>query len=59
MIGQPMARFREDQNHDGVRQADDKIARTGQPETREFTYYLPGGDRVGLMTFFPVSDGKG
>lgn len=59
MIGQPMSKFREPQNNAGVRAADDNIARTGQPETREFTYHLPGGDRIGLMTFFPVSDGKG
>lgn len=59
MIGQPMSNFREPQNNAGVRAADEQIARTGQPETREFTYHLPGGDRVGLMTFFPVTDGRG
>ena len=59
MIGQPMSKFREPQNNAGVCAADDNIARTGQPETREFIYHMPGGDRIGLMTFFPVSDGKG
>ncbi len=59
MIGQPMSRFREPQNSAAVKAADDSIARTGQPETHEFTYHLPGGDRVGLMTFFPVTDGRG
>lgn len=55
MIGQPMANFREPQNS----AADENIARTGQPETHKFTHHLPGGDRVGLMTFFPVTDGRG
>ena len=59
MIGQPMARFREAQNSEGVRLADEQIARSGEPETHEFTYHLPVGDRIGLMTFFPVTDGKG
>ena len=59
MIGRPMANFREPQNMDGVREADDKVIRTGRPESHEFTYHLPGGDRLGLMTFFPVTDGKG
>ena len=59
MIGQPMAKFREPQNHAGVKEADDTIARTGKPESHEFTYHQPGGDRVGLMTFFPVTDGRG
>ncbi len=59
MIGQPMSKFREPQNQAGVKEADDNIARTGKPESHEFTYHMPGGDRVGLMTFFPVTDGKG
>lgn len=59
MIGQPMSRFREPQNVEGVRRADANLLRTGKPETYEFTYHLPGGDRTGLMTFFPVFDGAG
>lgn len=59
MIGQPMANFREPQNVDRVKAVDENILRTGKPETHEFTYHLPGGDRTGLMTFFPVSNSLG
>lgn len=59
MIGQPMWKFREPQNTEGVRLADESIVRNRAPETHQFTYHLPGGDRTGLMTFFPVFDEKG
>ncbi len=59
MIGQPMWKFREPQNTEGVRIADESIVRNRAPETHQFTYHLPGGDRTGLMTFFPVFDEKG
>ena len=59
MIGQPMSKFREPQNVAIVKAADDNIVRTGKPETREVVYHLPDGDRIGLMTFFPVSDSNG
>jgi PAS domain S-box-containing protein len=59
MIGQPMSTFREPQNMSRVKEVDERIVRTAKPETHEFTYHLPGGDRIGLMTFFPVSDDKG
>ncbi len=59
MIGQPMSRFREPQNTEGVRQSDASIVRDRKPMTRAFTYHLPGGDRIGLMTFFPVMDDHG
>ena len=59
MIGQPMSKFREPQNVDIVRAVDENILRTGKPESREVVYHLPGGDRIGLMTFFPVSDNQG
>jgi PAS domain S-box-containing protein len=56
MIGQPMSKFREPQNADGVAESDAAIVRDHKPITRPFTYHLPDGDRVGLMTFFPVLD---
>lgn len=59
MIGQDMARFREPQNTQGVRESDAAIIRDRKPVTRPFTYHLPGGDRIGLMTFFPVEDEHG
>lgn len=59
MIGHDMARFREPQNVEGVRESDAAIVRDRKPITRAFTYHLPGGDRVGLMTFFPVLDEHG
>ena len=59
MIGQPMAKFREPQNAEGVRQADAAVIANRKPVTRPFTYHLPGGDRIGLMTFFPVLDDQG
>jgi PAS domain S-box-containing protein len=59
MIGQPMSQFREPQNVDIVKGVDENIVRTGKPESREILYHLPGGDRIGLMTFFPVSDNHG
>lgn len=59
MVGHDMARFREPQNFDGVREADAAVVRDRKPITRPFTYHLPGGDRIGLMTFFPVLDEDG
>jgi PAS domain S-box-containing protein len=59
MIGQPMMRFRDPRHVEIVRQADADIIRTGTPETHEFSYHLPSGERTGLMTFFPVFDGAG
>ena len=35
------------------------VVRDRKPNTRPFTYHLPGGDRVGLMTFFPELDEQG
>ena len=59
MIGQPMSKFREPQNMARVQDVDNTIIKTGQPETHEFTYHLPDGDRTGLMTFFPVKGSNG
>ncbi|MDP2083629.1 MAG: PAS domain S-box protein [Gemmobacter sp.] len=59
MLGQPMSRFREPQNTEGVRRADAEVLRTGKPVTQEFTYHAHDGTRVGHVTFFPVRDAKG
>lgn len=59
MIGQPMSKFRQPDHFDGVKAADASILRNRKPETHEFTYQHEDGDRIGLMTYFPVLDDQG
>lgn len=59
MVGQPMSKFRQPHHTEDVKAADESIVRNRAPESHVFTYHFTGGDRIGLMTYFPVLDEAG